>query len=306
MAQLAIKGHPTRGKEVIQLLEMLGGVKHYDLKGTVDSYYYYIDNLNNKIYPCLGPNIENAIVFTLEEFEKEYPYKVGDKVVYKHDNITYFIVKMFWKNDKILYELSDEVCLEECNKPYILITDVDVVKLQPYKEETNMKDGEVILCEVNMEDNKVMGSRIDFSLTERIELDLGDTHEVVVENGKTYVVKKKPTYPKYYTECEASELSLNPVDVAVAQGVCMGAFAKLIVIRNAYWEIAGKQLGLDKPWKYDMSKDDFAYAIVYQYGCIQKCEVRHKNHILVFPTKEIRDVFYENFNEEIEMCKELL
>lgn len=27
MSQLAIKGHPTRGKEVIQLLEMLGGCK---------------------------------------------------------------------------------------------------------------------------------------------------------------------------------------------------------------------------------------------------------------------------------------
>ena len=25
---------------------------------------------------------------------------------------------------------------------------------------------------------------------------------------------------------------------------------------------------------------------------IQKCEVRYKNHILVFPTKEMRDAFY--------------
>ena len=29
MVQLAIKGHPTRGGEVIQLLEMLGGSYYY-------------------------------------------------------------------------------------------------------------------------------------------------------------------------------------------------------------------------------------------------------------------------------------
>ena len=30
------------------------------------------------------------------------------------------------------------------------------------------------------------------------------------------------------------------------------------------------------------------------------------NCILIFPTEEIRDAFYENFKNEIEQCKELL
>ena len=30
------------------------------------------------------------------------------------------------------------------------------------------------------------------------------------------------------------------------------------------------------------------------------------NHLLVFPTEEMRDAFYENFKKEIEECKELL
>jgi murein DD-endopeptidase MepM/ murein hydrolase activator NlpD len=77
MAQLAIKGHPTRGKEVIQLLEMLGGENKYNLRG--DAGYYVIEY--SKILE--GKYIfgdEQYTYFTLEEFESEFPYKVGDKV----------------------------------------------------------------------------------------------------------------------------------------------------------------------------------------------------------------------------------
>lgn len=31
--RLAIKGHPTRGKEVIEILEMLGGKNPYNYRG---------------------------------------------------------------------------------------------------------------------------------------------------------------------------------------------------------------------------------------------------------------------------------
>ena len=326
--KLAIKGHPTRGGEVIQLLEMLGGVNFLNLKGgEIDSFYYIYKD--NDIYLCSSTNTGNFIVFTLEEFLEKFPYKVGDKASSKYLE-NYIIEKAEWEScgNRVIYKLQGQGWYRK-------------EELQPYEEETNMKtdckkcglhygsarcfdmdycpnhnpksyavglkDGEVIECGVNMKDNKTTGSRIDFSLTERIELDLGDTHEVVVENGKTYVVKKKPTYPKYYTECEASELSLNPVDVALAQGVCMGAFAKLIVIRNAYWEIAGKQLGLDKPWKPDWeSETEQKYTIVTDANEICSGLTIQCNAILAFPTEEMRDAFYENFKEEIEMCKELL
>jgi hypothetical protein len=55
-----------------------------------------------------------------------------------------------------------------------------------------------------------------------------------------------------------------------------------------------------------MSKDEFNSAIIYLHGFVQENEVRHKNHILVFPTAEMRDAFYENFKDLIESCKELL
>ena len=136
MIQLAIKGHPTRGKEVIQLLEMLGGEDCHNLYGKKNFSYYIIENdeIKGGIY-IFGD--EPYTFFTLEEFEEKFPYKVGDKVLYIPENKTYFIRKMFWKNDKVVYELSDEIYTEGCSMPDTIIFDVDVVKLQPYKQENN-------------------------------------------------------------------------------------------------------------------------------------------------------------------------
>ena len=39
MKQLAIKGHATRGKEVIEILEMLGGLFHPTLGGKDEDMY---------------------------------------------------------------------------------------------------------------------------------------------------------------------------------------------------------------------------------------------------------------------------
>lgn len=40
MSQLAIKGHATRGEEVIQLLEMLGGKSNGNMNWYNDDLYY--------------------------------------------------------------------------------------------------------------------------------------------------------------------------------------------------------------------------------------------------------------------------
>ena len=77
--ELAIKGHPTKGKEVIEVLEMLGGINKSDYNGQSNDLVYYVDRVS-KIdaswtrggYYCL----------TLEEFKELYPYKIGDEVLY--------------------------------------------------------------------------------------------------------------------------------------------------------------------------------------------------------------------------------
>ena len=41
--KIAIQGHPTRGHEVIQILESLGGKNVKGLMGTFESFYYIND-----------------------------------------------------------------------------------------------------------------------------------------------------------------------------------------------------------------------------------------------------------------------
>ena len=88
----------------------------------------------------------------------------------------------------------------------------------------------------------------------------------------------------------------------------------LIICRDAHWKIAGEEMGLGKPWEPDWkNSEERRYCIVIIEGDINLPEkvltkwiLKVTNKILVFPTEEMRDAFYENFKKEIEMCKELL
>ena len=405
--KLAIKGHRTRGKEVIQLLEMLGGVNIFNLDGTADMYCYYIDDNDHKIHlNCLPSNNENAIVFTLEEFEKLYPYKVGDKVIFGDiDNIVWEIESMQWVNNEIKYIIRDN------NKSRLC--DIKAEHLQPYKEETNMKtdckkcglhygsvrcfdmdycpnnkpksnavglkDGKVIECEVNkepdmVEDNycetletKVFGYKVGDviftnntgwiritnklwdcyakehtyegigwineqeydnishkDITGKIELDkvtdknncdinCPDGYEFYDDNGnlignKIIMRQKKPTYPKTYKEC-CNILGIEDRE----NGYCgyeyelLGEFQQLYICRNAYWKIAGEQMGLGEPWEPDWCNENkLKYCIECSFGTIDKTVSIVNGCFLAFPTKEMRDVFFDNFKDLIEQCKELL
>lgn len=153
---------------------------------------------------------------------------------------------------------------------------------------------------------------------DKVEIVTDEDCEIVIENGKCFIVRKSNEYPKTCEEC-CRIVNANPCirliyDLSDGQKYSYDVdnlqhyenIRKLLICRDAYWKIAGEQMGLGKPWEYDMSKDEFSFAISYQYGHIQKCEIRHQNKILIFPTKEMRDAFYENFKELIELVKELL
>jgi hypothetical protein len=79
-------------------------------------------------------------------------------------------------------------------------------------------------------------------------------------------------------------------------------FEDLITCRDAYWKIAGKQLGSDKPWGPDWDNLSTPHEFIKIYkGCFI-----YSSRVLVFPTPEMRDAFYENFKDLINKCKELL
>lgn len=81
---------------------------------------------------------------------------------------------------------------------------------------------------------------------------------------------------------------------------------ELLICRDAYWKIAGEQMKLGKPWEPDFG-NEVLYCIYNYWGEIIKDKTTLViNKILIFPTEEMRDAFWENFYDLIEVCKELL
>lgn len=147
---------------------------------------------------------------------------------------------------------------------------------------------------------------------DKVELCLGDDYEIVVEGGRTFVQKKKPKYPMTYEEC------CKVLGIAFVYTDIMGVtnkeydlylnFIKLIRCRDAYWKIAGEEMGLSKSWKFENPAKHYVFTIeYYRENIILNAAVDSmRNRILVFPTEEMRDAFYKNFKDLIEQVIELL
>lgn len=76
--KIAIQGHSARGHEVIQILESLGGKNKWFHEGTNENCFY---ELHDDYIWCASTRNEHFKYYTLEEFEKEFPFKIGDKVI---------------------------------------------------------------------------------------------------------------------------------------------------------------------------------------------------------------------------------
>lgn len=137
-------------------------------------------------------------------------------------------------------------------------------------------------------------SLTDSNYTDKVEVLLND-YEYIEENGKAFFVKKKKKYPKNYEECCQylgcdDRIPLNIISEST----------RLINARNAYWKIAGEEMGLKGSWEPDWNdeKQD-------KYGLFEEL----KNTIInpasfAFPTEEMRDKFRENFKDDFNKCRD--
>lgn len=307
MAQLAIKGHATRGSEVIACLEMLGGKIRCDRLGGNELFSWYYINGNGCIDYKHYSLFDNTTVFTLEEFLEKFPYKVGDKVM-TDDGDKANIVGMVWDDD------IDDVFYETriCNEVFKFPKEF----LQPYKEET-MEDKSNLLQQLKDYFDNTPREVIE---KEWHEYDKYNEISPKVNEYLEYVNNiRQPKYPKTYEECcrivNADPYIRLKYDLSDGQKYSYDVdnlqhyenIRKLLIYRDAYWKIAGEQMGLGEPWKPDWLnvKQDKYVLFTHDNTICSNCYVLGHN-ILAFPTEEIRDAFYENFKELIETCKELL
>ena len=324
--KLAIKGHPTRGKEVIELLEMMGGVNVDSHKGHFpdewkSSYYIYGDNTIQFARDEFLLKL-NFVIFTLEEFLEKYPYKVGDKVCL-YDNITEGCVTgMKWDKDKgtvkyCVYTSAEYWCdVEELSKwnATDLVERHDEEQCEEMNETQIKRDtekSEFMIKHMLLPDK--VDDNLEYNIINGYEFDR-------VENDKIILKPIKPKYPTNYQECcDALGLPMQNALEYINQEChkdyyyndlqsTLNTFVSLKICRDAYWKIAGEQMGLGKLWKpeYSSLEDNTYFTIQTFYGEIDKSATSHRNTILVFPTVEMRDAFYENFKDLIKQCKELL
>ena len=289
MSNLAIRGHATRGKEVIEILEMLGGRNVRNYACNLTDYAYSINGQGIIDWYIPHPN-SPLVIYTLEEFLEKYPYKVGDKVHHIIDNENQIITDLVWDEDEVLYKTTN-------NFGYVYVN-----YLQPYKEET-MEDKDIIkpTTEINL-------NHPCFDGRNEIELIIPKGWAFKQRDGKMFGVRKQ--YPKTYEEC-CNVLGVNPsFDIRMLEdeeSALYFKFIDLVRCRNAYWKIAGEQMGLGEPWKPDWLNTEQDKFVLYTHNnviCLNRFVLGH--NVLAFPTAEMRDAFLENFKDLIELCKELL
>ena len=271
MAKLAIKGHPTKEKEVIEILKMLGGVNKYGILATNEKLLYLIRDYDNYIIGTYPSN--TFVVFTLEEFLEKFPYKVGDKAYNIIHNKNQTITNLSWDFQE------NEVVYQTDNNEWVYIN-----YLQPYKEETMKKE--------------ISGAIVDrFICLEGY--DFYDDKGNIIETKEITMKKRQPEYPKTFVECAKILDCFCSAYIDGYKRELVENLQELLICRDAYWKIAGD-------WKPDFANCEEKFIIACYYGKIYTTVATNYNRALVFPTEEMRDAFYENFKGLIEECKELL
>lgn len=231
-----------------------------------------------------------------EETKPEPKFKVGDKV--KWYNHTCDITSIDTNENTYTYLIMYDDCRE----------DKIFVKWVPESELTVEDDEETKSIDFTIKATDTKG---------KVEVVIPEGYGYVVENDKLYFITKKKEYPKTYEECcEVLDfcgdyfLTTYDADCMVKKEVYgilqqVNSLTRLLICKSAYWKIAGEEMGLGKPWEPDYS-GTFEHGTPIKYVIYNIERKSSPNHILAFPTEEMRDAFYENFKKEIEICKELL
>ena len=274
-----------------------------------DNAVYYMEEID---YDWTDEMIEG-----LAEEETKPKFKVGDKVKDKNNRV-WFIVRV----SETFFDISS---VPNAQGYFVPIDDQDDYELVPQYfsneiEMNNVKRNACQKCVFAVRDDSPHCGLRGFTTSFNVECCESENDKApngfeLQEDGYFSWVKKKKdmTYPKTYEEC-CCILHEYPTQPSITgyKHELLHTFRKLLICLDAYWMIAGEEMGLGKPWEPDYTEESWEQGspikyVIYNNGtCIVKERKSSPNHILAFPTEEMRDAFYEAFKELIEECKELL
>ena len=216
------------------------------------------------------------------------------------------------KPDKTEVRIYDD-CLDILNKEFFELTLPYNTGFYTMIREIRDKTVEKI-CPV---DDRIKGTRLS-----RIEMQRAGAVADIIESlcyemfnhGYRYfkeqggTIKKttappQPKYPQSYEEClEIMGVKISDCYIQGYKAPLFEDLQQLLICRDAYWKIAGEEMGLGKPWEPDWNDNKQDKHGFYH-------EIKHtiiSSTLFVFPTAKMRDAFYENFKKQIEECKEFL
>lgn len=279
--KIAIQGHSTRGKEIIQILESLGGINRMNHNGRYTKYFYYISGDNNTIaWTSVQP--EHLNVFTLEEFKKEFSFKIGDKV--KHITSIGTIKEYCYINNEPAYKVK--------SMELGIIATIPAKILEPYKE---MERNITLTLDKAKEWYKKGGELKEIALQAFIEKELNPLPRSWEEFATNYARMG------YYISANGKPLMCASSGKLSSPHVCpskKSAEAHLTMMQLEQLRDCWRQGWEPTPGEsYYVIKLGFKGLDVYRFCTVE---------FLSFPTREMAEEFLECFRDLIEKAGDLI
>lgn len=295
--KIAIRGHELRGKEVIQILESLGGKNKYFHRGISENYFY---ELRDDCIWCTNTRHEYFKYYTLEEFEKEFPFKVGDVVILKENGKYPHTIKSLsvWSDGDIVCKFEDTGLHYSLNK------------LKYYKEMKEERNITLTLDKAKEWYNK--GGDL-----KQVALQAFSKEELTkVELTKVELPKTWEEFCTKYSKTDDKECFIDSdSNIKSVNSVILNHSRLMISDRNicpskesAEAHLAMIQLEqLRNCWRqgWKPTKYDTGYCIIQypkEYLITSFCFIS----FLSFPTKEMAEKFFKCFRDLIEKAGDLI
>ena len=282
--KIAIQGHLDRGKEVIQILESLGGINRLNHNGHYTNYFYYVAGDDNTIaWTCVRPQYRD--VFTLEEFEKDFPFKIGDKI--KHITSIGIIKEYCYIDNEPAYKVE--------SMELGIIANIPAKILEPYKE---MEIRNITLTlDKAKEWYKKGGELREIALQAFTEKELNPLPRSWEEFATNYARRG------YYISSDGKPLMCASSGKFSSPHVCPSkksaeahlALIQLEQLRNCWWN------GWEPIW--DCSEK---WCIRLWGNELTIGTTKNISRFLTFPTKEMAEEFLKCFRDLIEKAGDLI
>lgn len=179
MAKLAIRGNNERAEDIARLFKDLGSQGEYS-PCSDESYLYYIAH-DKKVVSIIDQhdNVYRNLLFnvyTIEEFEAKFPYRVGDKVAYDE----------FYSTKEAAVEKVDHIKYRswDCNLNDVCYTMENgtirrVYEIRKVEPNFKPKDGDVITC---------TNSCCAYTLiVKKISVDIVEHYAILINNDRLKV-----------------------------------------------------------------------------------------------------------------------